>query len=90
MANITTIELTDGVATINDELFKGYMKEAFEHLTSKQEAEELFKEVVETVAETTGIKGAKVSKYLKERYKAETKKTTELGELFRTLDEAVA
>lgn len=90
MANTITIDLADGTATINDELFKEYLKEAYEHLTAKQEAEEMFKEVVETVAETTGLKKAKVSKYLKQRFEAKTKETKELGELFAKLDEAVS
>lgn len=86
--HITTLQTSDGTVTINAELFQEYLKEAFEHLTAIEEATEQFKEVVETVAATTGLKKPKVSKYLKERYEAKTKKTRELGDLFTSLDEA--
>lgn len=87
--HITTLETSEGTATINQELFQGYVKEAFEHLTTMAEAEGYFKEVVETVAETTKLKKSKVSKYLKERYAAKTKATREMGALFEKLDEVV-
>lgn len=84
--HVTTIETTDGTATINQELFQGYLKEAYEYLTEIANATELFKEVVETVAENTGLKKNKVSKYIKQRFEAKTKETKELGELFQNLD----
>jgi predicted solute-binding protein len=89
MTNTTTIQLADGVATVDQELFQNYLKEAFEHLGAMEEAEDMFKEVVETVAETTKIKKSKVGKYFKERYAAKTKATKELGQLFEKLDEVV-
>lgn len=85
--HVTTIDTSDGTATIDQELFQGYLKEAYEHLTAIEEATEMFKEVVETVAENTGIKKNKVSKYLKQRFEAKTKETKELGELFQNLDD---
>lgn len=87
--HITTLETSEGTATIDQELFQNYVKESFEHLTAMAEAEGYFKEVVETVAETTGLKKSKVSKYMKERFAATTAKTKEMGELFEKLDEVV-
>lgn len=90
MANVVTIETKNGQVTINSELLTGYIQEAFEHLTVKSEAEAMFKEVVETVAETTSLPKGVVSKYFKARFEEKTKDTKELGELFGKLDEAVA
>lgn len=89
MSNIVTLDTSEGTATVDQELFQGYLKEAFEHLGAMEEAESLFKEVVETVAETTKLKKSHVSKYMKERFAASTKKTKELGTLFSKLDEVV-
>jgi predicted solute-binding protein len=89
MNNVTTIEFDGKNVQIDQKLFQGYLKEAFEHLGAIEEADQLFKEVVETVAETTGLKKAKVSKYLKERHAAKTKATRELGQLFEALDDVV-
>jgi hypothetical protein len=88
MTKVTTIETKAGNVTINAELFQGYINEAFDHLDAVAEADELFNEVVETVAETTGMKKPLVKKYLKARHKAQTKATKELGELFTALDNA--
>jgi predicted solute-binding protein len=89
MSNIATIETAEGVVKIDEQLFKSYIREAFEHLGAIEQADSLFKEVVETVSETTGIKKSKVSKYFKERFAAKTKATKELGVLFEKLDEVV-
>jgi transcription termination factor NusB len=89
MSHITTINFEGTNVTIDQELFQNYMKESFEHLGAMEEADQMFKEVVETVAENTGLKKAKISKYLKERFAAKTKATKELGVLFEKLDEVV-
>lgn len=89
MTQVTTIETSEGVAKIDADLFQGYLKEAFEHLDDVKEVQKSYKEVVETVAETTGLKKATVNKYFKQRHKAETAKTKALGELFSMLDEVV-
>lgn len=89
MSNVVTLDFEGKNVKIDQDLFQGYLKEAFEHLGVIEEADGLFKEVVETVAETTGLKKARVSKYFKERFAAKTKATKELGELFGKLDEVV-
>lgn len=89
MSNIITIDTTDGIVKIDSDLMKGYLSESYEYLDTISEAQKNFKDVVETVSDTTGLKKALVSKYLKERYELKTKKTKELGELFGKLDEAV-
>jgi ClpP class serine protease len=86
---ITTIATPTGTYNIDAALFNGYTKEAFEHLTNAAEAITLFKEVVETVAENTGMSKAQASKYLKARHEAKTKEVRELGDLFTALDKAV-
>lgn len=87
--NITTIQTADGTAKIDSKLFIGYNQEALEILEKISELQKDFKEVVETVAENTGLKKPKVSKYFKERFKDSTKQTTQVGELFAKLDEVL-
>jgi hypothetical protein len=89
MTNVVSIEFDGKNVQIDQEMFQEYLKEAFEHLATIEEADQQFKEVVETVSETTGLKKAKVSKYLKERHAAKTKATRELGQLFEALDDVV-
>lgn len=86
MSNVTTIEFDGKNVQIDQELFQGYLKEAFEHLGAMEEADQMFKGVVETVAENTQLKKAVVSKFLKQRFEAKTKATRELGQLFEALD----
>lgn len=90
MANVVTIEQSEGVATINDELLREYMSEAFEYLGQMEEGKQGFKDVVESVADATKLSKSKVSKYLKQRFEAKTKQTKELGELFTKLDEVLS
>lgn len=89
MSNVTTIEFDGKNVQIDQELFQGYIKEAFEHLGVMEEADQLFKGVVETVSETSGLAKAKVAKYFKESFTAKTKATRELGQLFEALDDAL-
>lgn len=89
MSKNIQIEVNGVMVEIDGELFKGYRQEAFEHLDSKKNADALFKEVVETVAETTGLKKGVVSKYLKTSYEAKLKAMQEEADLFSTIDEAV-
>jgi hypothetical protein len=85
----TTIATKDGNVTIDAALFQAYTEEAFEYLETIVEATDHFKELVETVEETTGLKKATVAKYLKARHAEKTKETKELGNLFAALDDAV-
>jgi predicted solute-binding protein len=88
MTKVTTIATKTGNVNINAALFQGYIDEAFDHLEAAAAAVEKFKEVVETVSETTGLKKPVVSKYLKARYETKTKDAKELGELYTALDNA--
>ena len=90
MTNVTTIETKAGKVTIKEELFKGYVNESFEYLQAIAHNQTLLKELVETVAETTGMKKGVVSKYLKQRFEDKTNETKDLGNLFEQLDEATA
>jgi predicted solute-binding protein len=90
MANVIHIEVAGKQVEIDAELFKGYRQEAFEHLDNKNEADAQFKEVVETVAETTGLKKGIVSKYLKDSHAAKTKALKDTAEVYGVLDDAIA
>lgn len=89
MSKTINIEVNGTMVEIDGELFKGYRQEAFEHLDNKSEAEARFKEVVETVAETTGLKKGVVSKFLKTSYDAKLKELKDQAELFGAIEEAV-
>lgn len=89
MSNITTT--FDGTTvTIDEKLFQGYNSEALEYLREAAEQMENFKDVVETVAETTGLKKAKVSKFFKDRYAQKIKEGSETAALFETLESVLA
>jgi predicted solute-binding protein len=85
----TTIATKDGTVKIDSALFQGYTDEAFEYLEAIADAQTKFKEVVETVAETTGLKKPIVAKYLKARFEQKTKDAKDLGNLYSALDAAV-
>lgn len=89
MTNVTSINTSEGNVTIDQELFKGYAREAFEYLGDIEAADDKFKKVVETVAAATKLKKGKIAKYFRERFAAKTKATKELGQLFEKLDEVV-
>jgi predicted solute-binding protein len=74
-------------AVIDSKVFTGYTQESYELLDKVSELNKDFKELVETVAETTGLEKKIVSKYLKARYKEQTKDASELGIVFDKLDE---
>lgn len=86
MTNVTTI-VVDGVnVNIDSEVFQGYTSESFGILKRQEIIKEEFKLLVETVAETTKLKKAVVSKYLKARFNLSTKEPKVEGELFEALD----
>jgi len=71
-------------------LFNAYQQEAFLHLRTLEGAKEQLKEVVETMAETTGLPKTLLSKYLKAKYAEKTKELSEVGKCFEALDEGTA
>lgn len=83
------IPTEDGVKNINPELLKGYRDEAFGYLAAETSAKESFKEVIETVSETTDIPKGILTKWFKARFKEETDKQKALAASFQALDEAV-
>jgi len=86
---ITTIETTDGVAKIDSQLFAGYNSEAQEVLRKIANLTDDYKLIVETVAETTGLKKPKVSKFFKARYAESTELPAQEGELFLALNDVL-
>jgi hypothetical protein len=83
------IPTADGVKNIHPDILKGYKDEAFLALKKETTAKAEFKEVLETVEETSGIPKAVMSKWLKARFKDETDKAKELATTFQALDDAV-
>lgn len=88
--NKITIETSEGTATIDAKLFKGYNEEALNLLNEAEGIMQNFKDVVETVAETTGLKKATVSKFFKQRYADKIKEGSETAALFEQLEEVLA
>lgn len=88
--NKITIETSEGTATIDAKLFKGYNEEALNYLNEAEGIMQNFKDVVETVAETTGLKKATVSKFFKQKYADKLKEGSETAELFEQLQEILA
>lgn len=90
MTQVTTIDFAEGAIKIDAKLFAGYNSEALDVLDKISELKKDFAEIVETVAENTGMKKAKVAKYFNERFTDKTKATAQLGELFAQIDEIIA
>lgn len=78
-----------GTKNVNPELLRGYRDEAFGYLRAEATAKDGFKEVIETVAETTDIPKGVLSKWFKARFKEETDKQKALAASFDALDAAV-
>lgn len=87
---MTTITITteEGTKEVDAELLRAYYGETAEYLKAEAEAKTLIKESVEMQAEALGIKPAELKKYFKARFKAETKKLKQQGELYAQLDAA--
>jgi len=88
--NKITLETSDGVATIDAKLFQGYNQEALDLLSEADGIMQNFKDVVETVAETTGLKKATVSKFFKQRYADKIREGAATAELFEQLEDILA
>lgn len=83
------IPTPEGVKNVDPELLKGYRDEAFNHLNAEADAKEKFKEVVETVSETTGLKKPLISKWLKTHFKAKIAAMRAEADAVEALDKAV-
>jgi hypothetical protein len=69
-------------------LFAGYKNEAVAVLDKVAEAQEEYKALVDTVAETTGLKKGLVGKYFKAAFAAKTEEAKQLAQAFEALDTA--
>lgn len=89
---MTTVSIPspDGTRDIDIALFTGYKDEAFFHFNSLESAAEELKELIDTIAKTTGLKKGFVKKYLKARYLEKTEAAVAEGKGFAALDEALA
>lgn len=84
-----TIPTAAGNKDIDPALFAQYKDEAFGYLDTLEEAKGNLKEVIETLAESTGLTKGLVSKYLKARHAEKTADNIAEGKTFAALDEAV-
>jgi hypothetical protein len=84
--NNVIVNAEDGIANMQPEMLREYLKQSYEILTELDNLKEQFKGHVETVAAETTLKKGVVSKYLKARYKQATKVEKELGQVFDQLD----
>lgn len=83
------ITTSDGVANVHPEVLRQYTREAFGHFDAMNTAKEELKQMIEAAAEGTKLPKKLIRKYLKAKYDAKVKETTELGNLFSALDEAL-
>lgn len=89
-SNAITIEVANGqTANIQPDVLREYVREAYGYISEQEKAKGDLKELVETVAETTGLKKGVINKYFKARYKQATEAEKSLGKLFTQLDEAL-
>lgn len=89
--NMVAIVDADGTTVnVDPELLRQYVDEAFDHLRDQKKANTLYKEVVEAAAETTGVAKPLLNKWIKARFKDETKKLKAVAETFESLEAAIA
>lgn len=89
MSNTVNIELPDGTTVeVDSAVLIGYRDECFEFLREEADQKRNFKDAIEAQAETLGIDKKYLGKWIKQAFKAKTKETSALGELFSALDEA--
>lgn len=88
MAKVAIANTDGSTVEVDVELFKGYQQEAFSYLEEEAAQKEKLKEVIETLAETTGLDKKVLTKYIKQKFKDATKEQTVLGEFFAALDDA--
>lgn len=82
----TSINTAAGNVTIDSRVFTGYTQEALKILDDISELNKDFKQLVETVAETTSLEKKVASKFFKARFKEATKAAKVEGDMFETLD----
>ena len=89
---MTTVSIPspDGSRDIDVALFSGYKDEANEYFRTLEDAAEELKELIDTIAKSTGLKKGFVKKYLKARYDEKTEAAVAEGKGFAALDEALA
>lgn len=86
---VLTIDVDGTNVTIDSKLMKGWNEEAHGYLRKIEILNEDFKLLVGTVSETTKLPKAKVSKYLKNRFKSANKELKAQADLFEMIDNAV-
>jgi predicted solute-binding protein len=88
--SVTSMDVNGVSVTIDSKVFLGYVQESNRILDAIEELKKDFKEVVESVVESTKLEKKDVNKYLKAKYKLATKEPKAQADLFEVLDEIVS
>jgi hypothetical protein len=88
-ADMIGIPTTDGVKNVDPELLKKYKDEAFDYLHNVEHNNTLFKELVDTISETTDIPKKDIRGWLKARYADKVKALKQQSLTMEALDAAV-
>lgn len=89
MNNVLSMDVDGDTVTINTKVFLEEVKRSNDILAQIDVLKQDHKDIVESVFDATKLSKKYVSKYLRARYKAETKKPRQEGDIFAKLDEAV-
>ena len=90
MTNVTSMDVNGVTVTIDAEVFLAYVQDSNRILDEIEELKKDFKEVVDAIVISTSLDKKDVNKYLKAKYKADTKAAKVQGDLFEKLDEIVS
>jgi hypothetical protein len=84
-----TVKIGDKTYEFDAEALGEYKDEAFKYLEAEARAKEDFKGSIDSAAEATGLPKKFISKYLKKKFKDETKAAKQEGDAFAAVDEAL-
>lgn len=87
--NQVGIPTAEGVKNVNPELLKSWKDEAFTYLKAEAVEKAKFKDLVKTIADSTGIKKGIISKWLKARYEDKIKDLSQVTETLEALNSTV-
>lgn len=88
--SVTSMDINGVSVTIDSKVFLAYVQDSNRILDAIEELKKDFKEVVESVVESTKLEKKDVNKYLKAKYKLTTKEPKAQADLFEVLDEIVS
>lgn len=89
MSTVLSMDVEGDTVTIDTKLFIEEVKRSNDILAQIESLKQDHKDIIESVFDTTKLPKKYVGKYLKARFKAETKKPKQDAAIFETLDQAV-